>query len=60
MGICCAERAYATLAPYYDEFTRHHPHDAKKAIGACGRAQVCQLSGLSAAGPKVVSSAAGA
>ena len=27
MGICSAERAYATLAPYYDEFTRHHPHD---------------------------------
>jgi SAM-dependent methyltransferase len=27
MGISCAERAYATLAPYYDEFTRHHPHE---------------------------------
>jgi SAM-dependent methyltransferase len=27
MGICSAERAYATLAPYYDEFTRHHRHD---------------------------------
>ena len=28
MGTCRrAERAYATLAPYYDEFTRHHPHD---------------------------------
>jgi aspartyl-tRNA(Asn)/glutamyl-tRNA(Gln) amidotransferase subunit B len=27
MGICSAERAYATLAPYYDEFTRHHQHD---------------------------------
>lgn len=27
MGICRAEHAYAALAPYYDEFTRHHPHD---------------------------------
>jgi SAM-dependent methyltransferase len=27
MVICCAERAYATLAPYYDNFTRHHQHD---------------------------------
>ena len=27
MGTSCAELAYATLAPYYDEFTRHHPHD---------------------------------
>jgi SAM-dependent methyltransferase len=26
MATCGAERAYATLAPYYDEFTRHHPH----------------------------------
>jgi SAM-dependent methyltransferase len=27
MGSSCAERAYATLAPYYDEFTHHHQHD---------------------------------
>ena len=27
MGISCAESAYATLAPYDDEFTRHHRHD---------------------------------
>jgi SAM-dependent methyltransferase len=27
MGTCSAERAYATLAPYYDAFTRDHPHD---------------------------------
>ena len=27
MGTSCAELAYATLAPYYDEFTRHHQHD---------------------------------
>jgi ubiquinone/menaquinone biosynthesis C-methylase UbiE len=27
MGICAAERAYATLAPSYDEFARHHRHD---------------------------------
>jgi SAM-dependent methyltransferase len=27
MGTSCAERAYATLAPYYDAFTRHHQHD---------------------------------
>jgi ubiquinone/menaquinone biosynthesis C-methylase UbiE len=27
MGTACAERAYATLAPYYDAFTRHHQHD---------------------------------
>jgi len=27
MGICSAERAYATLAPYYDQFTRHHQHE---------------------------------
>ena len=25
----CAERAYATLAPYYDAFTRHHQHDVR-------------------------------
>jgi ubiquinone/menaquinone biosynthesis C-methylase UbiE len=27
MATLCAERAYATLAPYYDAFTRHHRHD---------------------------------
>jgi SAM-dependent methyltransferase len=27
MATPCAERAYATLAPYYDAFTRHHQHD---------------------------------
>jgi hypothetical protein len=27
MATPCAERAYATLAPYYDAFTRHHRHD---------------------------------
>lgn len=27
MATSCAERAYATLAPYYDAFTRHHQHD---------------------------------
>jgi SAM-dependent methyltransferase len=28
MGTSSTERAYATLAPYYDAFTEHHPHDA--------------------------------
>lgn len=27
MGIASIERAYATLAPFYDAFTEHHPHD---------------------------------
>jgi SAM-dependent methyltransferase len=27
MGNSCAERAYATLAPYYDAFTRDYQHD---------------------------------
>jgi SAM-dependent methyltransferase len=27
MGNSCAERAYATLAPYYDAFTRNYQHD---------------------------------
>ncbi len=27
MGTSCTERAYATLAPHYDKFTRHHRHE---------------------------------
>lgn len=40
MEASCAERAYAALAPYYDEFTRHHPHEVwLERLEALARAQ---------------------